>query len=287
MSDTLLKYREAIDTYQPIEAEGFTWYPIKVREHDAFMNARPAIEFLQQSLPVSYLSMPLLSAFFAVELQNKLDGKPSDGLFFRALLFLCLSLRFRTDLPLMERVERMANSVIVDAKNNARLIAVSIEMDGEEKRLTPVQFQRLRPILAAQNGIKLESDDSNPELVQAERDIAEQNAPDLDYDIKHEIAFLSALSGTDESEVYDWPILKLRNRVGAFERVLGYLTFTIGELGGNVKYTHGNPVPSPVFPKAKRESSALIDMERFTRGQNVSVSEAPPAVPVQQTETQL
>ena len=59
-----------IRRYSPIETDGITLYPITVGEYDAFDQARPAIEFVQQSLPVAYVSMPLLQAFYAIEIKS-------------------------------------------------------------------------------------------------------------------------------------------------------------------------------------------------------------------------
>lgn len=54
-----------------------------------------------------------------------------------------------------------------------RLKAVEFTVDGEEThRVTPVQFQRLREIAAAQNGIELASPEANPELIEAQRELA-------------------------------------------------------------------------------------------------------------------
>lgn len=276
MTEIPLEYRETVNTYEPVCFEGIMLYPIRVREYEAFGSARPAIDFLQQSLPVRFLSMPLLSAYFAMDVENRMEGKPSDGLFLRALMFLVLATRYRTGLNPDERLRDFIQGVYTSAEDHSILKEIRFEQDGKERIITPVLFQRMRPILAAQNGIKLHSDDANPELVETERDLAELNGPELDYDIHGLIASLATLTQAEEKDIYNWPILKLNRRREALERVLQYLLCGISTSNG-AQFKGGNPVPSPWFDRTNRDSGALIDMGTFTGGQNVSVSEKEPS----------
>ena len=275
MNDIPLKYKEKVDTYQPIDFEGITLYPIKVRSYALFQDARPAIEFLQQSLPVRYLSMPLISAYFAMDVENLNAGKPTDGLFARTLVFLILSLRLYEGMELGESLSEIAKGILVDSKDPSKLKEIWFVQDGEEKHITPVQFHRMRPVLAAQNGIELESTDVNPELAEAERDIAEQSGPELDHDLASLISSVAAFSGVEEAELYDWPIIKLFRRKDSYERVLSYLVCGIATAQG-AKFKGGNPVPSPFFARKDKDGGALIDMAAFTKGNKVSVSDTAP-----------
>lgn len=270
MNEIPLQYREAVDTYEPIDFEGIKLYPITVREYPTFQNARPAIDFLQQSLPVRYLSMPLLSAYYAMDVENHKEGRPSDELFFRAVLFLALALRIGKGEPLEDRIEQF--HIVADANDHTILKGIDFYQDGTEKRITPVLFQRLRPVLAAQNGIQLLSNDANPELVEADRDLAELSGPELDYDFSALLSTLSVLSGTKEKEMYDWPILQMNRNREAWSRILNFLVYGIASANG-AKFKGGNPVPSPFFDRLEQDSDALIDMGKFTGGKEVSVSE--------------
>ena len=274
--DIPLKYQEAVNTYQVIDFEGFRLHPVKVRDHQTFSNARPAIDFLQQSLPVRWLSVPLLSAYYGMEYECYEKGEESPKLFSRALLFLALALDFMPELDAAERVMRMAERVLVDGNDHGKLIGVVVGDGEDQKTLTPVIFQRMRPVLAAQNGIRLESEDANPELVEADRDIAEQNSASLDFDVSYLISGVCAMTGKEETEIMDWPILKLTRRSDSLERILGYLVCSFGEMSG-AKFKGGNPIPSPFYPKTTRGSRSLIDMNSFTNGQQVSVSESAPS----------
>ena len=102
---------EKVWAYEPIETDGLTLYPILVREMRWFQMAQPAIDFIQQSLPVRFLSVPLLSAYFAMDFESRRDGQPISGLFSRAVLFLVLALRYREGEDMETRLESFASSV--------------------------------------------------------------------------------------------------------------------------------------------------------------------------------
>ena len=58
------KTARAIRVYEPVKTEGLTLYPILMQEYESFLQGKSAISFLARSLPLEYLSQPLLSAFY-------------------------------------------------------------------------------------------------------------------------------------------------------------------------------------------------------------------------------
>lgn len=263
MQDLSLEMAKAVRRFEPIETEGLTLYPIQVKDIDEFTTARPAIEFMQQSLPVAMLSKPLLQSYYTLELDAAKNGQPGSGLFYKCILFLLLAMRVGNGLPAEKRIELV--DLELQANDPTRLKSVLIFVNGEVKRITPMQFQRLRPILAAQNGIELVSENANPELVQAERDLAEMNAPKLQYRIDALKATVATLSGADESDMEEWPILKLLLRRDAVQRLAGYITCSFAEAQGG-RWKHGNPFPSPLYDREIDYCGGLIDMSTFAGG---------------------
>lgn len=263
MQDLSPEMAKAIRRFEPIETEGLTLYPICVKEINEFTTARPAIEFMQQSLPVALLSKPLLQAYYQMELDAAANGQPGSGLFYKSILFLLLALRAGEGLTAEKRMELV--ELEPNEKDPMRLKSVLVFAGREVKRITPMQFQRLRPILAAQNGIELVSENANPELVQAERDLAEMNASKLIYDVKALKATIATVSGADESEMENWPILKLMCRRDAVQRLVGYITCSFAESQGG-KWKHGNPYPSPLYDREIDYCGGLIDMSTFAGG---------------------
>lgn len=258
--------RRAIRKYEEIKVDGLTLYPIKVAEYETFLAVRPAIEFMQQSLPMRYMSLPLLSAFYRIDYEAITQGKRAEGMFLRSLVALALSLRLGEGEEPENRAKHFR--IFCDPKEPSRFKKLQFIMDGEEKEVTAVQFQRLRPIIATQNGVEIYPDDVNPDLVQAERDIIEKNAPKMDVRIDDLISAVAALSGAEEAEIEDWPILKLQNRQRAFKRTMDYMICSIGESQGT-KWKGGNPHPSPWFDRAKEGSAGLMPMEEFANGEGL------------------
>lgn len=263
MQDLSPEMAKAIRRFEPIETEGLTLYPIRVKDIGEYTIARPAIEFMQQSLPVALLSKPLLQAYYQTDIDTTADGQPGSGLFYKSILFLLLALRAGDGLTAEKRIELVDLELKED--DPTRLKSVLIFVNGEVKRITPMQFQRLRPILAAQNGIELLSENANPELVQAERDLAEMNAPKLQYRVEALKATIATFSGADESDMEDWPILKLLLRRDAVQRLVGYITCSFAEAQGG-KWKHGNPFPSPLYDREIDYCGGLIDMSTFAGG---------------------
>ena len=159
--------------------------------------------------------------------------------------------------------------VVVDPDDPGRLKALRFVLRGEgTAEITPIVFHRLRPILAAQNGIALVSESANPDLVQAERDIAEAKGPKLNGTLDDLIAAIAVLSGADEGEIEDWPIRKLLNRKQALDRAFRFLVCGIGETQGT-KWKGGNPYPSIFYDRPQTDSVALISMDQFAGGQGL------------------
>lgn len=262
MSDIPVKHLKRIRRYEPVETEGLVLWPVLVEEYEEYLIARASIEFMQQRLPRVLVNMPLLQAYFALDSQSVADEQIPTGLMARAVLFLALSLRIGQGLPVEQRIAQFRPRV--DA--HGKLKSLYFSPDGEEIcEISPAKFQRLRPILAAQNGLEIPPDDANPELVDTERELAAKNAPEMDMSLESLIASVAALSGADEKEIYDWPIAKLQNRQRALHRALDYLICGTGEAQGT-KWKKGNPCPNPFFDRKKDGSAAKVALSDFASG---------------------
>lgn len=265
MKEIPLKIRREISKYNPITTESLTLYPIRVFEHDDFIIAKESIEFLPQALPVRLISKPLLSAFYALDIELISQGEKATGLFFKALLMLALALRIGEGEDIKDRVGRFKISVSSDDPFTLKGISFLGNNDKEIK-LSPVVFQKIRPIIALQNGIEIYSDKVNPELIQAEKDILSSKAIGLKADFETLIHSVAAFSGRDESEIYDWPILKLNHRASSYKRAMDYMLHGIMEAQG-CKWKGGNPTPNPWYEKEENTSESLIALSNFAGGE--------------------
>lgn len=247
MSELPLTIKRSIRRYEPIQTDGLTLYPVLVKEYELFLMARPALEVMQQSLPVALMRVPLLSALYQMDYEAALERKTPTGLFSMSLLMLALSLRLGEGEEPAERLGRFR--VIVDREKPERLLRILFtDESGEEKEITPVRYQTLRQIVAAQNGVTLESDLANPDIVKARKNLSSANAVPLNATVDDMIAGVSALSGTEEAEIEEWPILKLDTRMTAYRRLIDYIICGIGEVNGTT-WKGGNPTPHPFFAR--------------------------------------
>lgn len=265
MAELPLEYKKSIGKYEPIEVDGLTLYPIKVEEYYEFLMARQSIEFMQQRLPINLMSEPILSAFFKLDFGLE-DGEEPSGLFTSALLALALALRLKSGHSAEERIRSF--QIIIDPNDQTRLKCVRCYLNGEELiEITPVKFQTLRPIIAAQNGITIRSDLDNPELVDAENDLASKS-PNVQMSVEAFVTAAALVGKVEESEVYNWEILKMHNRLDAAQRVLDYVICGIGESQGT-KWKGGNPHPNPWFARTKENNKGLMPIESFAGGQGL------------------
>ena len=260
---------EAIHKYESVPYDGLVLYPFRVKHYEQFLIARQAIGFMQQSLPVELMSMPLLSALFKLDYDRAVAGEQSTGLFAGCLVALAYALRLAYDFePAEDACRRLIP--ISSPDDPSRLDRLMFVMNGEEEWfITPLQFTDLRDIIAAQNGIEIPDMDANPELVQAEHDLIASKAPKLVVDYHKMIHGVAALSQTDEKEIYEWAVLKLHDRMESYKRVLDYIICGIGESQGT-KWNGGNPCPNPWFEKDIQGSGALISLDSLAGGQATS-----------------
>ena len=259
--------QKSIRKYEPIEIDGLTLYPITVDRYEEFLFARRSLDFLQQSLPVNLISVPLLDAYYRMDIQAVENGQPGSGLFTAALMLLGLALRLTPE----GDAEQILNSfqIIADRNDPSRLKCLRFMVNGEEiQQITPLQFTKLRPILAAQNGVELESTDANPELIEADHDLAVKNAPDLEMSVEAMVHAAALLTGKEEDEIMDWAILKLENRLSSAKKFFDYVICGIGAAQGT-SWSGGNPSPHPWFGRKKSKDGGLIAVEKFANGQGL------------------
>lgn len=267
MNELPLHIKKAIRKYEPISTDGVTLYPILVSEYDEWLVARQAIDVLQQSFPVALMSKPLLQVYYELDLLPVVLGKNQkpSGLWGCAMLALALSMRLGQGLPPEKRMLQF--QPMIDGNNPKRLKAVRTVLNGEEiVDITPVQFQRLRGIIAAQNGVKLEAEEANPELVQAERYLSAMGAR-LNVCFDDKLTFVAGKLNKRKSELFDWTIKEVDDCEAVFTRELMFVVNSIGGAFGGFK-NGGNPTPHPFYEK-EETTNAHMALSDFANGAGV------------------
>ena len=276
MAELPISIYQSAMRYKKIEYDGLTLYPILVIEYSDFTIAQPALAVMHQSLPVAYMRMPLLAALYAMDYDAVSNGKPVTGMFSRSLLALALALRLGAGKTIEERTGMF--QVMVDRENYAKLIGLRFtDAGGQEKEITPAQYTNLRKIIAAQNGVKLEDDKANPDIVKAQQDKASAASMQLDANIEDWISAISALTGVEEDKIDKWPILKLQRRSDSFNRILSYLVCGIGEVSGTT-WKGGNPTPHPFFARADDGNGILTALGGSADGKQPAPPQAASAI---------
>lgn len=256
--NNLSVYAEAIDKDEPITIEGFTLYPILMSDYRRFMAARSVLLIRQGSLPAEYAVMRYLNALYAMDYDAvKETGKPA-GFIAGALEMLAMAMRF----PVSAFVRR--TMIRTSPQDGRRLEALDIRAGEAILHLTPAVFDRLRPIIAEQNGLELPDESENADLVEAEEDIAAANAltAATAYDINAELAAVARDQRIRRAELMDYTIKEYTELKAAIERDKLFTIYKTAELSGTVKFTKGNPVPSWCYDRREKANS-MIPMAQF------------------------
>ena len=230
--------RNKIRRGEPLEWNGLLFYPVTMSHYEEFLDVKNAWLARQSSFPVRYMAMPFLSAVWAMDV----DFAKSDG-------------------KLIGLFER-----IIDIRE---LDYIKVTQGGNTVQITPADFAAyIRSLVAEQNGLTLPDESYNPELVQAEQELAAEQSALLKFDIDTMIASVAYLSHLDEREIDEWTVLKFERRRNAIERDKKYMLYAQAEMSGMVKFKHGNPYLSWCFDKAEGLSPVL----RSTSDVNANVS---------------
>jgi hypothetical protein len=244
-----------IDRYEPVKTEEITTYPVLVKDSRLFDMGRVALEFVQQSLPVALISVPLLTAFYRLDQQTIDEQSEAPLLLTSALVLLRLALRLGVP---YDAGEMLKTTRIFADEESGTLHKIVFLTEDDVIEITPRLFQKLRPIIAAQNGAVVPSDTANPQILEMERLAAQKETKNMDPKLCDKVIFAAQSAGVSEEEVWNWPILKLERNAAIAQRRLDYLAVSIGQMSGLVQYKDGNPVPSPYFA---RKQTGLRSMQ--------------------------
>ena len=237
---------------EPIEALGLTFYPITMSHYEDFLSLKNILTLRVTTLPVQYVSMSYLSALWAVDIDCYLGTGKALGVFERVMKLLYLTLRLEYSKEVLDK------TVYCDSKSPRELVRIEVKQNNETISITPREFaSKIRPIIAEQNGLKLPNESYNPQLVQAEHEMAEDQQGELNFDIDALISSVAYQSKIPEREIYDWTVLQFEHRREAIDRDKNYMLFRQAELSGMVKFPKGNPFPSWCFDKSNTLSPVL------------------------------
>ena len=246
----------------PIEALGLQFYPITMADYEEFLECKNALAIRLTSLSkvnIEYLSMPFLSALWAMDLDSvKATGK-AIGMFERVIRLLYLSLRLGYD------SQKAFGKIYCERENPRQLTHIEVEQtDGDPVKISPVDFTTIiRPLIAEQNGIELPDESSNTDLLEAEQEMSNAEQSKLKFDLDNLISSVAYLSHTDERTVDEWTVLQFERRNKAIQRDKQFMLYGQAEMSGMVSFKNGNPYPSWCFDRTDNLSPALLNLDEM------------------------
>ena len=264
MSETLTKREKKarIRRGQPIKALGLQFYPITMTDYEEFLECKGVLALRMTSLAkqsFEYITMPFLAALWAVDYDTaRATGKPV-GMTERIVRLLCLSLRLGHD-----EQDKLLHGVYCDRSNPRSLHHLEVTQDGKTVQINPVDFTTtVRPLIAEQNGIELPDESFNPDIVQTEQLMQEEQENKVNFDLATLIASVASASHVRQKDIDDWTVLEFEMQRQALDRKINYMVYTQAEMSGMVKFPRGNPYPSWIFDRAEILTDALITVDEM------------------------
>lgn len=246
----------------PIEALGLQFYPIKMADYEEFLECKSALAIRQTSLAnanIEYLSMPFLSALWAIELDSIMQTGKAIGIFERVIRLLYLSLRLEYD------SEKAFNNIFCEQTNPRNLLYIEVKQnDKQPVKITPTDFTAtIRPLIAEQNGIELPDESENPDIIQTENQMQQESESKIKFDIETMITSVASASNLRQGDIDDWTIKEFETHRQALDRKINYMVYSQAEMSGMVSFKNGNPYPSWCFDRAETLTSALITVDEM------------------------
>lgn len=224
---------------EPLTALGLTFYPLTMSYYEEFLEVKNAWIIRLSTLPTQYMIMSFLSAIWAMEYDSITQTGKGIGFFDRIIHLLYLSLRLEYNR------EEALKKIYYNRQTPREISYIEITQNGNTVKITPQDFNAyIRPLVAEQNGLELPDESFNPDIIKAEQEYDQNNAPDLKIDLGTLISSVAYLSHISEAELDNWTILQFERRYKAIERDKLFTLYKQAELSGMVKFKKGNPCPS-------------------------------------------
>lgn len=123
-------------------------YPYLLHDRTTFMSALPAIALLRH---IKRTNAPILQIFFETDYACGDSGQPATGLFRSLVLMLLGGMRIGVGEPDDQRMRHV--DLVVNHKSR-KLIGLVIHTPERDYFVTPQLFERLAPVLTAENGFE-------------------------------------------------------------------------------------------------------------------------------------
>lgn len=133
---------------QPVKIGGIPIYPYLLHDRAAFIGALPAIALLRH---IKRTNVPILQAFFETDYACGDFGQPVTGLFRSMVTMLLGGMRIGAGEPEERRMRHV--DLVVNHKAH-KLIGLVVHTSERDYFVTPQLFERLIPVLTAENGFE-------------------------------------------------------------------------------------------------------------------------------------
>ena len=257
---TATKYSEELRENKPIVWRGLRFQPLAVKHFALYQNAKAAMEIMQASLPVRFARMSWIECLEAMDREAEKDVGLSTGYFLSILQIL--------DVALGTDAIRNPTALQIARNRDGGFAALVVQKGGGNPvAIGPTDMNELREILAAQNGYEIPDENWNPELVRAQQYLREQRSTGSSgFSLKEAVYSVAAATGNRAGEIWNWPIVEFLEMQSAVDRRLRFQICSAAELGGQIKFTGGNPYPTWIHNSKSSLPTGFVSLKELEDG---------------------
>lgn len=242
---------------QPIEICGLKFYGMTIERYAEWQSMKSVLLMRQSKLPVLFLTMPFIDAMYALDMQHLEQEHKLAGTMYALLYTMAMSLRLPEGSVETQQIR------IVTAKDGLKGFYVAQQEEAQDVFIPKETFQTIRQVIAWQQGDDLPDESLNDDLLETEKDIAQANAANLNFNFDDLLASVALNMHTRIVNLLDMTILEFETMRRAIDRDKKYTICGIAENGGTT-WKGGNPCPSWSFDRENKESGALVSASKFS-----------------------
>lgn len=228
----------------PVVYENLEFHPLKVKDYHHYARAKNAFELMLGSLSPRLARLPWCACLWALDKECEQQTGQLGEYLVSVMIVLAKALRLEGDdsngsLPLRPVFAQ-----------DGQLTAIMVgEYTGTFVLLDMIKMDKVRRIIADQNGYDIPNEEWNPELVRAAQENARRNSLGLQSSFETLLYSVASNAHCRAKDILDWSIREFHGMQEAIDRNYGYLIYTLAEKSGNVTFSKGNPYPTWKFDR--------------------------------------
>lgn len=265
MSSIVDKYTGEVRENRPIEHNGLTFYPLRVRDYGLYTRARPAYELLLSSLPPQMARHAWCACLW--EMDRAMEAQGQTPFYFPAAMLVLARALHLQPIGAGSEARYPLRPIFTEKSHALKHLEIQLPDSCVPALLNMQELSRIRELIAAQNCYTIPDENWNPELLRAQEYLnAQKGTNGVKPDLEAAVYAVAVGTGRRAAEIWDWPIREFIKAQEAIGRKYDYQIYTGAEMSGFIKFRHGNPHPSWLYPREAELPGGFMSVSELDAG---------------------